>query len=97
MNYKYIIPTAIIGLSIAFSQPQAAKAICSNAQVDTIAEKITVLIDIPDPGSGVIIKKEGNTYTVLTANHVVENRNFKYTIVTPDKQRYPLNYQTVKR
>ncbi|MFY7885805.1 MAG: trypsin-like peptidase domain-containing protein [Dolichospermum sp.] len=98
MNYKYIIPTAIIGLSIAFLQPQAAKAICkSNQQVDKIAEKITVLIDSPEPGSGVIIKKEGNTYTVLTANHVVKNQNFKYTIVTPDKQRYPLNYQTVKQ
>jgi len=97
MNYKYTIPTAIIGLSIAFLQPPAAKAICSNDQVDATAEKITVLIDSPEPGSGVIIKKEGNTYTVLTANHVVKNQNFKYAIVTPNKQRYPLNYQTVKR
>jgi tetratricopeptide (TPR) repeat protein len=87
MNYKYTIPTAIIGLSIAFLQPPAAKAICSNDQVDATAEKITVLIDSPEPGSGVIIKKEGNTYTVLTANHVVKNQNFKYAIVTPDKQR----------
>jgi len=97
MNYKYTISTAIIGLSIAFSQPQVAKAICSNSQVDATAEKITVLIDSQEPGSGVIIKKEGNTYTVLTAYHVVKNQNFKYTIVTPDKQRYPLNYQTVKQ
>ena len=97
MNYKYTIPTAIIGLSIAFVQPQVAKAICSNSQVDATAEKITVLIDSQEPGSGVIIKKEGNTYTVLTAYHVVKNQNFKYTIVTPDEQRYPLNYQTVKQ
>ena len=98
MNYKYTIPAAIIGLSIAFSQPQAARAICkSNQQVDKIAEKITVLIDSPEPGSGVIIKKDGNTYTVLTANHVVKNRNFQYAIVTPDGQSYSLNYQTVKQ
>ena len=97
MNYKYTFPAALIGVSIALVQTQVARAICSNSQVDTIAEKITVLIDSPEPGSGVIIKKEGNTYTVLTANHVVKNRNFKYTIVTPDKQRYPLNYQTVKQ
>ncbi|MDB9455908.1 tetratricopeptide repeat protein [Dolichospermum circinale CS-534/05] len=97
MNYKYTIPAALIGVSIALVQTQVARAICSNSQVDTIAEKITVLIDSPEPGSGVIIKKEGNTYTVLTANHVVKNRNFKYTIVTPDKQRYSLNYQTVKQ
>ncbi len=97
MNYKYTIPAALIGVSIALVQPQVAKAICSNSQVDATAEKITVLIDSQEPGSGVIIKKEGNTYTVLTAYHVVKNRNFKYTIVTPDEQRYPLNYQTVKQ
>ena len=97
MNYKYTISTAIIGLSIAFLQPQVARAICSNSQVDATAEKITVLIDSQEPGSGVIIKKEGNTYTVLTAYHVVKNQNFKYTIVTPDEQRYTLNYQTVKQ
>jgi tetratricopeptide (TPR) repeat protein len=98
MNYKYTIPAAIIGLSIAFLQPQAAKAICkNNQQIDKIAEKITVLIDSPEPGSGVIIKKEGNTYTVLTAFHVVKNRNFQYAIVTLDGQRYSLNYQTVKQ
>ena len=45
MNYKYTISAAIIGLSIAFLQPQTAKAICSNTQVDATAEKITVLID----------------------------------------------------
>ncbi|MBR8833751.1 MAG: serine protease, partial [Stigonema ocellatum SAG 48.90 = DSM 106950] len=48
-------------------------------------------------GSGVIIKKEGNTYTVLTANHVVDIPD-TYEIVTVDDQRYALNYkQTVKQ
>ncbi|WP_066426017.1 serine protease [Anabaena sp. 4-3] len=97
MNYKYTLPAAIIGLSIAFVQPQVATAICSNKQVDEIAEKITVLIDSKAPGSGVIIKRQGNIYTVLTAYHVVNKPNFKYEIVTPDNQRYQLNYQTVKR
>jgi Flp pilus assembly protein TadD len=97
MNYKYTIPAALIGVSIALVQTQAARAICSNDQVDTIGKEITVLIDSESPGSGVIIKQTGNTYTVITAYHVVKNSNLKYQIVTPDNQRYQLNYQTVKR
>jgi tetratricopeptide (TPR) repeat protein len=97
MNHKYTIPAALIGVSIALVQPQVARAICSNDQVDTIGKEITVLIDSDSPGSGVIIKQTGNTYTVITAYHVVKNSNLKYQIVTPDNQRYQLNYQTVKR
>jgi Flp pilus assembly protein TadD len=97
MNYKCTIPAALIGVSIALVQTQAARAICSNDQVDTIGKEITVLIDSESPGSGVIIKQTGNTYTVITAYHVVKNSNLKYQIVTPDNQRYQLNYQTVKR
>ncbi|MEA5534145.1 tetratricopeptide repeat-containing serine protease family protein [Crocosphaera sp. XPORK-15E] len=54
-------------------------------QVNQIAEKITVRIERPDPndGSGVIIGRNGQTYYVLTAGHVVEGiTDFK--IITPD-------------
>jgi S1-C subfamily serine protease len=79
-------------------QPLAANAL-SAREVGKIAEGITVLIeykDIPGNGSGVIIKKEGNVYTILTAAHVVANQNRKYEIVAPDNVRYSLNYSTVK-
>ena len=92
MNYKYTLPSALIGVTISLVQPQAARAICSNDQVDTIGKEITVLIDSESPGSGVIIKQTGNIYTVITAYHVVRNSNLKYQIVTPDNQRYQLNY-----
>ena len=87
----------ISGVLIAFIQPGITKAICSNNQVDGSAEKITVLINSKEPGSGVIIKRTGNTYTVLTAYHVVKNPKFKYEILTVDKQTHQVNYQTVKR
>ncbi|MFN6567665.1 trypsin-like peptidase domain-containing protein [Dendronalium sp. ChiSLP03b] len=96
MKYKYILPSLFIGTSIAFIQPPSAQAISCKQEVDTIGEKITVLIDSKTPGSGVIIKREGNTYTVLTAHHVVNNPSLKYEIVTPDNQRYQLKYSTVK-
>lgn len=56
-------------------------------QVNQIAEQITVRIDTPSniDGSGVIIGRNGQTYYVLTASHVIGNgelTNFK--IITPD-------------
>ena len=94
MNYKYTIPAALIGVSIALVQPQIAFAL-SSGEVAKMAKQITVLIDSKSPGSGVIVKRSGNTYTVLTAGHVVASKN-KAEIVTPDGQRYQLNYSTVK-
>ncbi|AUT03340.1 hypothetical protein CLI64_24605 [Nostoc sp. CENA543] len=97
MKLHYILSSTLTSISIILLYQPGAKAICSNNQVDAIAEKVTVLIDSSKPGSGVIIQHQGNTYTVLTAYHVVKDRNLKYEVVTPDKQRYQLNYQTVKR
>ena len=94
MNYKYTIPAALIGVSIALVQPQVAFAL-SSGEVAKMAKQITVLIDSKSPGSGVIVKRSGNTYTVLTAGHVVASKN-KAEIVTPDGKRYQLNYSTVK-
>ncbi|MFN5895246.1 MAG: trypsin-like peptidase domain-containing protein, partial [Dolichospermum sp.] len=42
-------------------------------------------------GSGVIIAKNGNTYTVLTANHVVKKAVYgDYQIITYDGQKYEM-------
>ncbi|MBD1213675.1 MAG: trypsin-like peptidase domain-containing protein [Dolichospermum circinale Clear-D4] len=101
MKWYYGLPSLLIGVSIALVQPQAVTAICSNNQVDAIAKKITVLVlirgAINGSGSGVIIQRNNNTYTVLTAYHVVKDPNSQYQIVTPDGQYYQVNYQTVKR
>ena len=45
-----------------------------------LIKQTTVLIenDASDPGSGVIVKKEGDLYTVLTAAHVVCNRTNQF-------------------
>ena len=39
-------------------------------------------------GSGVIIAKNGKTYTVLTVNHVVEKADVKYTVRTSKGKNY---------
>ncbi|MDY6899723.1 MAG: tetratricopeptide repeat-containing serine protease family protein [Cyanobacteriota bacterium] len=99
MKYLQAIAPAIISTSIVVAQPLSVKAL-SSAEVGKIAEEITVLIDYkdnPGNGSGVIIKKSENNYTVLTAAHVVSTPNIKYEIVTPDNQRHSIDYSTVKK
>jgi V8-like Glu-specific endopeptidase len=96
MKSNYTLLSIFIGLLLTLIQAQAAKAISCNEQVDSIGEKITVLIASKVPGSGVIIKREGDTYTVLTAYHVVNQPNLKYEIVTPDNQHHQVQYTSVK-
>ncbi len=98
MNFSNKIPIALIGTvaTIVITQPTAVFAI-SAAEVGKIAKSITVLIDSKNPGSGIIIKRNGNTYTVLTARHVFKDAQAKYEIVTPDDKRYLLNYSSVKK
>jgi tetratricopeptide (TPR) repeat protein/S1-C subfamily serine protease len=80
--------------------PQASKPVALTgvaAQVNQLAEKVTVRIDSRSSGngSGVIIAQEGQTYFVLTAAHVFAKPD-EYTIVTADGQKQTVNYATVK-
>ena len=98
MNFYNKISIALIGTvaTIVIAQPTAVFAISAD-EVGKIAKSITVLIDSKNPGSGIIIKRNGNTYTVLTARHVFKDAQAKYEIVTPDDKRYLLNYSSVKK
>jgi tetratricopeptide (TPR) repeat protein len=84
--------TAILGVGFAFVQVQAAQAI-SKAEISKTAQNITVMIqDAQNPkssGSGVIIKREGQTYTVLTAQHVLQSST-DFTVMTPDDKKHPM-------
>ena len=82
---------------------RAKKGLIQN--IDQIAQEITVLIPNANPedmGSGVIIAQKGNIYYVLTADHVIWNRDEKklkdkLEIVAPDNQRYAINISNAKR
>ncbi len=90
-----ITGTAIIS-ALVITVPQPVQAL-TGEEINSIARNITVLIRSENGhGSGFIISKNGNTYYVLTANHVVRNQD-KYRIVTHDKQIYPLDYSKVKK
>jgi tetratricopeptide (TPR) repeat protein len=96
MNFYSRLAPALIQVSVVLVQTQMAVAL-SAPEVSKIAQEITVQIESKTPryGCGVIIKRSENTYTVLTAGHVVEAPD-KYEIITPDQKHYPLNYSTVK-
>ena len=74
-------------VTVALVQWQAVSAPTS-VQVNEIAKQITVMIGgLDGEGSGVIINRQGNTYTVLTAYHVVEKPGGR-DLTAPDGQQY---------
>jgi tetratricopeptide (TPR) repeat protein/V8-like Glu-specific endopeptidase len=93
-RYWWWIGSSAIGLNCLFGQSVMA---LSAVEVGKIAKSVTVSIDSNNSvGSGVVIKKEGNTYTVLTAAHVVRNRQQEFKITTPDGKNYPLVATNIK-
>ncbi|MFM6072476.1 MAG: serine protease, partial [Dolichospermum sp.] len=77
--------------TLAMVQYQTVSAL-TPVEVNDIAKPITVMIGgLDGKGSGVIIAKNGNTYTVLTANHVVKKVGYGlYDIITHDGQKYQM-------
>jgi hypothetical protein len=92
-----VLAGTTIASAIVIIQPQAAQAL-SGEEINDIARDVTVLIrgEKSGHGSGAIVAKDGNTYYVLTAYHVVSDSD-KYRIVTSDKQANEMDYSKVKR
>lgn len=70
-NIDNVVQTASIEVSTSQKKEKYTGIV---GKVDAIAEQITVRIDNKDDGSngsGVIVARQGNTYYVLTAKHVV--------------------------
>lgn len=87
--------TAVVSAIVVF-MPSSASAL-SGTQVNDIAREVTVLIrGEQGHGSGVIIHKSGNTYYVLTAEHVVRNKD-DFKLVTADKQAYAVDYNQIQK
>jgi len=96
MNFYQTLTPIITGISILIVQTDFAVAL-SPTDVGKIAKEITVILEHPQTqGSGVIIKKEGNIYTVITSSHVL-TKTGNYTIISSDGKRYPTIKQPLKR
>ncbi len=67
------------------------------AQLDRQARLVTVRIENADGnGSGVIVARDGNSYSVLTAEHVVKNLE-KLKLTTHEQRVYSIDPNHIKR
>jgi S1-C subfamily serine protease len=98
IDYNARLSAAILGVSVALVQIQPAQAL-TKVEVSKVAQSVTVMIQDPQSpqtaGSGIIIKREGETYTVLTAHHVVK-QSPDYKVMTPDKTMNPIVQGSIK-
>lgn len=97
MKLIYSVPAGLVGVAaIAIVHSQIALA--SKAQ--QVADQFTVLIrdNGGQLGSGTLLAKEGNTYYVVTADHVPINKK-EYNIVilnkTRNQKQYRVNYDRI--
>ncbi len=81
-----------VALATAISQAGCGR----HKPVNEIAQEITVFMDNCSSGSGVLFEKQGNTYSVLTARHVVRE-DVDCLVITPDGQRHQAKANKFKR
>jgi tetratricopeptide (TPR) repeat protein len=90
MSSKISLWTGLIGIGATIALVQPIAAAKSSVEIAKTAREITVLITEPNNvGSGVILQRQGEIYTVLTAAHVVKNKA-NYKITTPDDRQYQM-------
>ena len=89
------LPVLLLGIPAIVIQAEVAQAY-SAQEIHQIAREISVTIDGQNPGSGFIVAREGNTYWVLTAKHVVATED-EYYIIAPDGDEHLLDYRTVEK
>ncbi len=88
MSLKISQWVGLIGVAVTIPLVQTVAVAKTSVEVGQIAKNITVLItNSSGNGSGVIIKHEGDIYTVLTASHVV-SKKVDYKITAPDNRQY---------
>ncbi|NJK30542.1 MAG: serine protease [Acaryochloris sp. RU_4_1] len=81
--------------TLVWIQPQAQAM--SAVEVSKLAKTVTVRISSPARiGSGVIVQRRGNTYTVATVAHVVDQPN-TYEIQTPDNQTHKIANTAIQK
>ncbi len=85
-----------IGCTTLFGQIIPLPAIASNPTTN-IRDRVVLIQTQSGQGSGVIIRHTGNTYTILTAAHVVDDlQSSPLQITTADQQKHTSNPIAVK-
>jgi Flp pilus assembly protein TadD len=96
MSHKISAWVGIIGIGAAIPLIQPIATAKTSVEIGDTARAITVAISEPEGvGSGVILQQQGDTYTVLTAAHVVRNK-VDYKITTSDDRQYSVISSSIK-
>ena len=106
-HWRRAMPAAAAALSIwaglggtalllADQRPAASQ---SAEAVGRIAQAITVRIEGATQGSGVLVRREGNRYTVLTAWHVVADQKpgEELAVFTPDEKQHQVELSSIAK
>ena len=88
-----VVTTGSLLVYPAPAQAQSAEAVAK------VAQAITMRLEGATQGSGVLVKRDGNRYTVLTAWHVVSGQRSgeELDVYTPDGQRHKVEQGSIKR
>ena len=88
MKPRSLFPLWGIFITVFFAQPQSALAL-DPAEISAKAKSFTVQIDGAEAGSGTIIERDNDVYTVITCWHVVDTPG-DYQITTADGQKHQI-------
>ncbi len=98
MSNQAIFWVGLMGAAATIPIVQMSATAATTPEIAQTAKAITVQISEPNnTGSGIIIQQQGDVYTVLTAAHVVRNKNVAYTISTSDGKKYQLIGSSIRR
>ena len=95
--YRLLVAAIISSTSILLTPFRLNIALAQLApeEINKIAKPITVRIDGVGQGSGVIVGKENDVYTVVTNWHVVKVLG-NYTVQTVDGEKHSVDYRQVR-
>jgi tetratricopeptide (TPR) repeat protein len=99
------LTAALVGTTVALIQPAVSAK--SSSEIESIARAVTVEIKLKQSdrvGSGVIIDKKGDLYTLVTNRHVICGKSNcqnisegeVYSLGLADGQRYPVKKSAIK-
>lgn len=99
MRLTNYLPAALISATLMIPMVVTSVATAlSSQEVGEIAETITVLIQTPFvSGSGIIVGRQGNTYRIITNEHVIRDvtPGVEVDVITYDQERHRVGGETI--
>lgn len=92
-----VTATVESGMVLVATSPASAQS--AGTDVAKVAQAITVRIEGATPGSGVLVRRDGSRYMVLTAWHVISGQRAgeELTITTADGKEHQIDERTIQR